>query len=175
MFLQSSFKFLSINQGFAFKPFKLTSQSWLYLFMMYFPAVRLSFPVLSLLFLDCETTWNISVKAVLLKIPCQLQRATKSKHREITWLNSTLSPITLQRDFIGILTKFILWHSATAVKIFSIGYQIKLVGKLYRWWVPLPFQDPPRSILSEFSQFIIQIHTILFAFARISLNLSETS
>lgn len=108
VFLQSSFKSLSINQGFAFKPFKLTSLSWLYLFMMYFPAVRLSFPVLSLLFLDCETTWNISVKAVLLKIPFQLQRATKRKHREITWLNSTLSHITLQRDFIGILTKFIL-------------------------------------------------------------------
>lgn len=88
VFLQSSFRSLSINQGFAFKPFQLTSLSWLYLFMMYFPAVRLSFPVLSLLFLDCETTWNISVKAVLLKIPCQFQRATKRKHREITWLNS---------------------------------------------------------------------------------------
>lgn len=70
---------------------------------------------------------------------------------------------TLQHNFIAVLTKFIFWHWATAVKKkikISIGYQIKLLGKLCRWWVPLPFQDPPWSIFSGFSQFIIQTHTL---------------
>lgn len=45
-------------------------------------------------------------------------------------------------------------------KNLSIGYQIKLVGKLCRWWVPVPFQDPQWSIFSGFSQFIIPTHTL---------------
>lgn len=137
------------------------------LFYMFIPSCEFYFLALIPFCLNSKTSWDITVRAVLHKLPHQLQ---SNNHPTVgNWPCSPRSRITLWCDFIRTLTRFIFWHCATAIKNVPRQLPDKAGGKTVPM-LPFPFLPrSQRSIHSEFSQFKIQICTLLLACARFAL------